>query len=374
MLDEPINNELTPLFYQSSMIHLLRISGTRKSRRSFSKLILIVGLIVLVCGVLLFLGMRRTGYFWTFPSWIAKPSENVSNEKSSAVPERLEPVLNRTICSGTDILMNCESYCDNTGCKIWDLHSIPHIWNHVSTKFTSWVDGKEAVRCLSNLTVVFFGDSTMRETVVDIGGLLLGVRADSRQYREYSSFIAPRPASNKSTHFRIERKFQFGGANSDVIVSLINNYLNISINAASRGIWLRYRYTGHHKLEGNSLGIKTFFEKSFSEELACMIGADASSKTVCPRPDVIVINTGLHDHSGHHNISEFKWRLKAVLGRLQTVYRKSHGHHATIILKSMFLYHQNPIVNELRLCHSRGSLIFLSSAFPMRSATCHSFL
>ena len=79
-----------------------------------------------------------------------------------------------------------------------------------------------------------------------------------------------------------------------------------------------------------------------------MIGADASSKTVCPRPDVIVINTGLHDHSGHHNISEFKWRLKAVLGRLQTVYRKSHGHHANIIWKSMFLYHQNPIVNELR--------------------------
>ena len=110
---------------------------------------------------------------------------------------------------------------------------------------------------------------------------------------------------------------------------------------------IHFRYMGHPKLKENYGGIDTFMEKEIRPEVLCMVGIDSS----CVRPDIILLNSGLHDRDVKP--SEFKAVLSSFLKLLEkgykgtfTDYRKTKSvdrnkNFPRVLWKSDFLGCQN---------------------------------
>ena len=253
-------------------------------------------------------------------------------------------------------IKDCNSYRDNDGCKLWNLYSIPFIFDHVSTKFKHWIDGKSALNCLHGKKLLFLGDSTMKETVVDIGGLLLNISTNSSIFQDYFGYVVPQ--SPEAFLFAndtkgMNREFSTDPNIHSIAISFVRNYRNMTISSKSLNATIRFRFTGHHVLHGNGLGLKTFFMKQFDEEFNCLLGLNPG----CPRPDVIVLNSGLHDIAGDMKVGEFKWRLRGLLGRIHSQFKKFHKMRAKIIWKSLFLDPSSRVYNQVRLFDQAAFLI-----------------
>jgi len=73
--------------------------------------------------------------------------------------------------------------------------------------------------------------------------------------------------------------------------------------------------TGHYKLRENFYGIRTFTHSDFQAELACLLGESGAPE--CPRPDIVLLNSGLHDaRDGKAVINHFEEHMARVAARL----------------------------------------------------------
>ena len=75
-------------------------------------------------------------------------------------------------------------------------------------------------------------------------------------------------------------------------VQFYGNHRNMTVTAPMLGINIKHRFTGHVDLNGNNMGLDTFFHKDFQQEFNCMV--DPQPGMGCPngRPDMIVVNSG----------------------------------------------------------------------------------
>ena len=78
-------------------------------------------------------------------------------------------------------------------------------------------------------------------------------------------------------------------------VDFFGNHRNMTITAPSLDTVIHHRFTGHFELSGNFLGIRTFTSPEFQRELACLLHEAGAPGCGARRPDVLVVNSGMHD-------------------------------------------------------------------------------
>lgn len=85
---------------------------------------------------------------------------------------------------------------------------------------------------------------------------------------------------------------------------------------------------GHHLVQGNYEGIHTFQHPDFQRELSCLLGEDTSRAASCPRPDIVLINSGMHDarRGGNSTFAYiFEGRVAQLATRLRELVYQSAG-------------------------------------------------
>ncbi len=85
---------------------------------------------------------------------------------------------------------------------------------------------------------------------------------------------------------------------------------------------------GHHLVQGNYEGIHTFQHPDFQRELSCLLGEDTSRAACCPRPDIVLINSGMHDarRGGNSTFAYiFEGRVAQLATRLRELVYQSVG-------------------------------------------------
>lgn len=131
----------------------------------------------------------------------------------------------------------------------------------------------------------------------------------------------PFPPPPDGTKLRFNQKStSHGGCLSGTEVRFhgSHGHRNMTITVPALDFCLRFRFTGHHELDMNNGGISTFFEPAFQDELSELLHNPCGDR----RPDVLVINSGLHDFSHWEHVrprgdyeSHMK-RLGRLLGRV----------------------------------------------------------
>lgn len=133
--------------------------------------------------------------------------------------------------------------------------------------------------CLRGKRVLLLGDSTMAETVHDLTLLLAGgpTQVDSQTF--YRTSVTQLGVSNVTwANGRIQEEFY-------------SQHRNMTVSVPEAGIVIRHLYNGNMPIVKHCMGLRTFFNASYKQELDVLTGMDGSS----PKPDFVIVNSGLHD-------------------------------------------------------------------------------
>jgi hypothetical protein len=95
------------------------------------------------------------------------------------------------------------------------------------------------------------------------------------------------------------------------IATIHYTHRNMSAVFPAHKISLVHRFTGHPQLDHNHFGISTFESREFADELSCLLGETRG----CMRPDVVVVNSGLHDYNT--TLPEFEAAVVRLAARLR---------------------------------------------------------
>jgi hypothetical protein len=168
-----------------------------------------------------------------------------------------------------------------------------------------WFSSHAARKCLGNKRLVFLGDSTMTEMTDDFAILLSGIGGDRHALDEYV---------HRSTHvFRNNQAPTTLPLPNGTIVTYYNFHRNMTVNQSQDNIFIRHRFMGHYDIFDDNGGVETFTRAEIREELDCILGADA---TGCPKPDVVILNSGLHDKS---TLVDYAFMLNDVITKLKNL-------------------------------------------------------
>ena len=231
----------------------------------------------------------------------------------SRADNNLEHMVGNTIISDTHSRTRCNP---PEACAGVDVTTIPYIFEHVSPAFAKdngWWDTKRARDCLQKKRVLLLGDSTMGEMFHDLAILLSSAAAsqdtttNSYIMDDYVRKATTPQGRNEDREWRYDLK-------NDVYVEFYCCRRNMTIFAPDIGTEIHFRYMGHPQLKENYGGIDTFMEKEIRPEVLCMVGIDSA----CVRPDIILLNSGLHDRDVQPY--EFKLVLTSFLKLLQKGY------------------------------------------------------
>ena len=186
-------------------------------------------------------------------------------------------------------------------CYGTDITTIPYMVNHVSWTFMQkyeLYDSRKLRYCLKGKRVVLLGDSTMGETFHDFSIVLSGigkVRSDLDEYIYQAAIKSEK-----------EREFWTYPLPNDVNLNYYCCRRNLTLEMTSSDIEIAYRFIGNPVLTRNDYGVKTLLDEGIQEELYCILGLLPG----CPVPDVVIINSGLHDR--YVSIEEFNRNLRKV--------------------------------------------------------------
>ena len=152
----------------------------------------------------------------------------------------------------------------------------------------------------------------MEELIFDIAILLSGV---GKNEKSLSNFI------QKTTQAEVDNPDFFVKVTDDIGMHFYRGRRNMSLHDSKNDIHLRHRFTGHISLKSNQLGIGTFFREDFEHELDCLLGVPNANndRKKCVQPDLIVMNSGLHDDKDRPVY--YKERLRQVLYEIRDVYK-----------------------------------------------------
>jgi hypothetical protein len=136
-------------------------------------------------------------------------------------------------------------------------------------------DTLAARKCLRNKRVLLLGDSTMTETMHDLIIILSGANvSEAEQYMHM--------ATRSSSLVMLE---------DGTTTRMFPNHRNMTSYVPSSNTTLIHRFTGHHDFTQNYGGIDSFSHSDFQSTLSCLLGELVG----CPNPDLVLVNSGLHD-------------------------------------------------------------------------------
>ena len=192
----------------------------------------------------------------------------------------------------------------NGSCSPRAACSIPYMVNHVSPSFSrdySFFDTQMLTDCLRNKRVLLLGDSTTGETFHDLAILLSNI--GSRPV-ELDAYILNATIKSSKEHEMWTYHLPNG-----VDINFFCCRRNLTLEIPRANISIIYRFIGHHDLVKNDFGVKTLTSPEMREELHCMLGTKGSG--ACPTPDLILLNSGLHDR--YHERSTYIDGLREAL-------------------------------------------------------------
>ena len=223
-------------------------------------------------------------------------------------------------------------------CKFIDIDTIPYLVNHISLSFLedhgNLYDQLKTQQCLSNHKILMLGDSQMEELMFDLVILLGGI---GKSYDNLLNFI--QTVLSEKNFLEDHTIFDNFGSNNDLMIDEYWGRRNVTIVSAENEIRIRHRFTGHVTLMGNNMGMDTFFDPRFQDELSCLLGFPKGDfKEDCERPDVIIVNSGLHDpYEKSRDLLDFKRKVANLVELFETKY--SEGKAVRIIWKGNLEWH-----------------------------------
>ena len=196
-----------------------------------------------------------------------------------------------------------------------DVHTIPYLDGEVLQSFLMdygmLFDMARTRDCLAGKRVAVFGDSTIEDFVYDLALLLSGI---SRNKKIMDKFI------EESTQPGLDPYIKIKIPTSPMYMEFYKGRRNVTVVDPEHDIYIKHRFTGHVSLKANKLGIKTFFREEFQDELNCILGfVGQGRKKECPKPDFIIINSGLHDDKKKPDY--FQDKLRALLENWKKKYK-----------------------------------------------------
>lgn len=114
----------------------------------------------------------------------------------------------------------------------------------------------------------------------------------------------------KGTHWNFESP-EFGKTE----VMFLPSHRKMKLLVPRNEINIEYRFTGHHNISLNSEGITTFMHPEFQSELACLLGE--TNDRQCQKPDIIIVNSGLHDGDSAVKSKNFTQHVVQLAERLR---------------------------------------------------------
>lgn len=205
---------------------------------------------------------------------------------------------------------------------------------------TAAARAKLAGKCL-----VLLGDSTMVETTDDLVLLLSGLANQPHLMDRYISLSTHRKMDERiciplllNPYIKLE--VQKGPCSAESIdVHFHAGHRNMTILMPAINLHVRMRWAAHHLLHGNKNGIRTFFEKSFTNELNTLLYRACDGR----KPDLLVINSGWHND----DIARDSW--EPLLWQLSTVLKNVQMSGTQVVWKGNFgrLQHMEPWRNDI---------------------------
>ena len=198
-----------------------------------------------------------------------------------------------------------------SACKGIDIKTIPFILDHVSWRFTNiqhLFDTDSTEKCLRDKRITLLGDSTMIEVANDLAILLSGLASDKATLDKYLY---------RTTH--IDAEYSNFKLKNHVNEDYFGNHRNMTIFNTRTNTYIRSRFIGHYDLGKDDMGIVTLVEERFQPELRCLLGFNG-----CPKPDVVILNSGYHDR--RHPLKKFKKVLFQFLHDLKHNYEQLNMH------------------------------------------------
>jgi hypothetical protein len=209
---------------------------------------------------------------------------------------------------------------DCSGASHIDFDSVPYMEGIVLSSVLDIMnifDTNTIRHCLKDRYVVFLGDSTISERVVDMAATLGDLYKDKARFK---TLIMGDEEGNKWVHNRHPTPRNGNDTSyyyfNDVALAFNHwNHRNISVTLASERMRLQYRYIGHSSVYGNYIGISTL--ELIQNELENMLGykiirASPMGNNNCSVrydgvPGSIVIQSGYHDSlNPTHTLEKFK--------------------------------------------------------------------
>lgn len=142
----------------------------------------------------------------------------------------------------------------------------------------------------------------MQEEVMDIAGLLAKLTDDESLFVKFAETLIAHhqvglPDPGYSLPNGVEITYHGG---------IKTRGRRFTLSMASIGLSLRFRFSGHHKVEVDKGGIASFLHPDFLEEFLCELGSESLQNLQCGPLHAIVLNSGEHDlwHAATNNISD----------------------------------------------------------------------
>jgi hypothetical protein len=186
-----------------------------------------------------------------------------------------------------------------------DLETIPYTSGIVSSSFTSisnLFDQSKLKQCLKDRYLVFLGDSTVSERILDMAVTLGGVSKNETALDKFVggeevgvAWVNGQHHDPKDTSINSSSYYYY---NDVVLAYHAWNHRNMTLTLANDRMKIRYRFTGHYLVHNKFLGIGAIAHPSIQGELGYLLGYDqlvASTKTYNRVPNAIIIHSGYHD-------------------------------------------------------------------------------
>ena len=185
-------------------------------------------------------------------------------------------------------------------------------------------DSKKTAKCLQRKRIVLLGDSTMGETFHDLAILLSGI---GKNKKELDTYIHQAAIKSEKEH----EMWRYALPN-DVTLTFWCCRRNLTLDMPKKKLQIAYRFIGNPILTRNDYGVKTLLDESIHDELHCILGLLPG----CPIPDVVIINSGLHDRNSDHK--EFVSILTQAMNMIKQGFGKEgYEKNVRILWKGLFI-------------------------------------
>ena len=162
--------------------------------------------------------------------------------------------------------------------------NVGHVHPSFPKEVSALHDMNKALKCMRNKRIVMLGDSSVAEVFHDLALLFSGISSEPLK----DTMLAYVMKATKREKGGGRETWRYDLPN-DVFVEFHGLHRRNMTLYAPNNVVVRYRFTGHYDPAKNLMGIDTFFDKNFEEELSCLLGVNKDTYD-CPRPDILLIN------------------------------------------------------------------------------------